>query len=132
MAQTSALPAPVASTAPTTSAITSPAPASINLGSQKADSRDVIIGVVVLVVLAAIFFVVKNAYANWRVRERVAPNRANTSGWFMFLALLLVSVIAVLGFINSAQFMAPLYLAPLGGLATASLVAWLMTFSAKN
>ena len=40
--------------------------------------------------------------------------------------------IAVLAFINAGQFMAPLYLAPLGSLAAASLVAWLMTFSAKR
>ena len=83
-------------------------------------------------VLAVIFFVIKNAYANWRVRERVAPSRANASGWFLFLGLLMVATMAVLAVINSGQFLAPLYLAPLGGVAAISLVAWLMTFSAKR
>lgn len=130
MAQSSALPAPV--TSPLTATTSAPPATGLDLGPPKADSRDVIVGVVALVVLAAIFFVIKNAYANWRVRERVAPSRANTSGWFLFLTLLLVAAIAVLAFINAGQFMAPLYLAPLGSLAAASLVAWLMTFSAKR
>lgn len=55
----------------------------MDLGPKKVDSRDALIGVAVLVVLALIFFVIKNAYANWRVRERVAPSRANASGWFL-------------------------------------------------
>lgn len=83
-------------------------------------------------VLAIIFFVIKNAYANWRVRERVAPSRANASGWFLFLGLLMIAVMAVLAVINSGQFLAPLYFAPIGAVALISLIAWLMTFSAKR
>ena len=86
----------------------------------------------VLLLLAIVFFVIKNAYANWRVRERVAPSRANASGWFLFLGLMAVATIAVLGFVNSGRFLAPLYLVPLGGLACVSLIAWLTTFSAKR
>jgi hypothetical protein len=137
MAQTSALPAPIESASPTnaapattTTALGVPVP--LDLGPKKVDSRDALIGVAVLVVLAIIFFVIKNAYANWRVRERVAPSRANASGWFLFLALLMVAAMAVLAVINSGQFLAPLYFAPLGGVAAISLVAWLMTFSAKR
>ena len=134
MTQTSSLPAPVendAAPATTTSTLSVPAPL-MDLGPKKVDSRDALIGVAVLVVLALIFFVIKNAYANWRVRERVAPSRANASGWFLFLGLLMVATMAVLAVINSGQFLAPLYLAPLGGVAAISLVAWLMTFSAKR
>jgi hypothetical protein len=137
MAQTSTLPAPIESEAPaapatTTSTLSVPSPIGLDLGPKKVDSRDALIGVAVLVVLAIIFFIIKNAYANWRVRERVAPSRANASGWFLFLGLLMVATIAVLAVINSGQFLAPLYLAPLGGVAAISLVAWLMTFSAKR
>lgn len=134
MTQTSSLPAPVendAAPATTTSTLSVPAPL-MDLGPKKVDSRDALIGVAVLVVLALIFFVIKNAYANWRVRERVAPSRANASGWFLFLGLLLLSAMAVLAVINSGQFLTPLYLAPLAGVAGISLVAWLMTFSAKR
>ena len=134
MTQTSSLPAPVendAAPATTSSTLSVPAPL-MDLGPKKVDSRDALIGVAVLVVLALIFFVIKNAYANWRVRERVAPSRANASGWFLFLGLLLVSAMAVLAVINSGQFLTPLYLAPLAGVASISLVAWLMTFSAKR
>lgn len=136
MAQTSALPAPIESTTtaadPVTTTSTLVAPVPLDLGPKKVDSRDALIGVAVLVVLAIIFFVIKNAYANWRVRERVAPSRANASGWFLFLGLLLISAMAVLAVINSGQFLAPLYIAPLGGVAAVSLIAWLMTFSAKR
>lgn len=138
MAQTSSLPAPVESVAApevaapvTTSTLSAPTPV-LDLGPKKVDSRDALIGVAVLVVLALIFFVIKNAYANWRVRERVAPSRANASGWFLFLGLLMVSAMAVLAVLNAGQFLTPLYLAPLVGVAGLSLVAWLMTFSAKR
>ncbi|VVO15149.1 hypothetical protein [Pseudomonas fluorescens] len=135
MAQTSTLPAPIESEAPTvitTTTLSAPTPGGLDLGPKKVDSRDALIGVAVLVVLAILFFVIKNAYANWRVRERVAPSRANASGWFLFLGLLMVSAMAVLAVVNSGQFLVPLYLAPLGGVAMISLIAWLMTFSAKR
>ena len=137
MAQTSALPAPIESeslapTPATTTTLSAPQPLGLDLGAKKVDSRDALIGVAVLVVLAILFFVIKNAYANWRVRERVAPSRANASGWFLFLGLMAVATIAVLGFVNSGRFLAPLYLVPLGGLACVSLIAWLTTFSAKR
>ena len=136
MAQTSTLPAPIESESPapspTTTTLAAPQPLGLDLGAKKVDSRDALIGVAVLVVLAILFFVIKNAYANWRVRERVAPSRANASGWFLFLGLMAVATIAVLGFVNSGRFLAPLYLVPLGGLACVSLIAWLTTFSAKR
>ena len=103
----------------------------VTVGEQT-NGRDALIGGVVLPVLAIVFFIVKNAYANWRVRERVAPSRANASGWFLFLGLMAVATIAVLGFVNSGRFLAPIYLVPLGSLAGVSLIAWLATFSAKR
>jgi hypothetical protein len=44
----------------------------------------------------------------------------------------MIAIMAVLTVLNSGQFLAPLYIAPLGGVAAISLVAWLMTFSAKR
>jgi hypothetical protein len=136
----SLLPPPVQSTTPSGAGLppsasgttsTTP-PLTLNLGVPRTDSRDAIIGIVVLVVLAILFFVIKNAYANWRVKDRVSPSRANASGWFLFLALLAGAAIGVLAFINPVQFMAPMFLAPLGVLALISLIAALMTFSAKR
>ena len=48
------------------------------------------------------------------------------------LSVLMIAIMAVLAVLNSGQFLAPLYIAPLGGVAAISLVAWLMTFSAKR
>lgn len=145
MSQKSSLPAPVTDqpAADSTPAATAPAeaaqPSSLVADSswdlpvnQQTNSREALIGGVVLLVLAVVFFVVKNAYANWRVKERVAPSRANASGWFLFLGLMAVAAGTVLGFVNSGRFLAPLYLVPLGGLALVSLIAWLATFSAKR
>lgn len=144
MSPKSSLPAPVteqaaadvptSDPAPMTTAQTAlPAAGDWNLSiTEQTNSRDALIGGIVLLVLAAVFFVVKNAYANWRVKERVAPSRANASGWFLFLGLMAVAAGTVLGFVNSGRFLAPLYLIPLGGLALVSLVAWLATFSAKR
>lgn len=131
---TSLLPPPIQSTTPaaTTGTGTATPPITLNLGAPRTDSRDAIIGIVVLVVLAILFFVIKNSYANWRVKERVSPSRANASGWFLFLGLLAASAIGVLAFINPVQFLAPLFLGPLGLLAIASLIAALATFSAKK
>ena len=146
MSQKSSLPAPVTDQpatdpAPTDAATptTTPQQPSLTLTGdwdvtvgEQTNSRDALIGGLVLLVLAVMFFVIKNAYANWRVKERVAPSRANASGWFLFLGLMAVATAAVLGFVNSGRFLAPLYLFPLGGLALVSLVAWLATFSAKR
>ena len=141
MTQKSALPAPITEQAPTAPAAdatpqTSSVQASnlaldVNVGEQT-NGRDALIGGIVLLVLAIVFFVIKNAYANWRVKERVSPSRANASGWFLFLGLMAVAAMTVLGFINAGRFLAPLYLIPLGGLAAVSLIAWLTTFSAKR
>lgn len=147
MIQESTLPAPAEAPGKQPATPAQPAPATPADGAQpsvtftgdwditvgeQTNGRDALIGGVVLLVLAIVFFIVKNAYANWRVRERVAPSRANASGWFLFLGLMAVAAIAVLGFVNSGRFLAPLYLVPLGGLAGVSLIAWLATFSAKR
>jgi len=149
MSQKSSLPAPVtdqpaaeassasAPAAATTAVVDQPGSLSVNDSwnlpvNQQTNSRDALIGGVVLLILAIVFFIIRNAYANWRVKERVAPSRANASGWFLFLGLMAVSAGTVLGFVNSSRFLAPLYLFPLGGVALVALIAWLATFSAKR
>lgn len=146
MSQKSSLPAPVtdqpAADAPAASAeadaagTTQPSlplngAVEITVG-ERTNSRDALIGGIVLLVLAVVFFVVKNAYANWRVKERVAPSRANASGWFLFLGLMAIAGTTLLAFVNAGRFMAPLYLVPLGGMALACLAACLATYSAKR
>ena len=144
MTQKSSLPAPVTDAQSAADTPAENAPAAVEQGTlapsgnwnvsigEQTNGRDALIGGVVLLVLAIVFFVIKNAYANWRVKERVAPSRANASGWLLFLGLMAVAATAVLGFVNAGRFLAPLYVLPLGGLAGLSLIAWLATFSAKR
>jgi hypothetical protein len=144
MTQKSSLPAPVTDAAVSAETATAPvagaegqtamaAAGDWNLPvGEQTSNRDALIGAVVLLVLAIVFFVVKNAYANWRVKERVAPSRANASAWFLFLGLMAVATTAVLGFVNTSRFLAPLYVVPLTAMAVVALIAWLATFSAKR
>lgn len=140
MTQSSSLPPPIEeqpvdATAPdvqVASTSQSGLPMDFSVGVQKESSRDTLIATGVLIVLAVIFFVIKNTYANWRVKERVSPSRANTSGWFLFLGLMAVAVIGTLAVLNSDRFMTPIYWGPLAVLAGISMIAWLTTYSAKN
>jgi hypothetical protein len=85
-------------------------------------SRDLLIGGAVLLVLFVAFFFAKNAYANTLVGKRVPPNKANAAGWWLFIFLASLSTGVVLAAVNSARFMAPLILGPIGFISLATLV----------
>ncbi|MES2010556.1 MAG: hypothetical protein V4468_16910 [Pseudomonadota bacterium] len=85
-------------------------------------SRDLLIGGAVLLVLFVAFFFAKNAYANTLVGKRVPPNKANAAGWWLFIFLASLSTGVVLAAVNSARFMAPLIMGPIGFISLATLV----------
>ncbi len=125
---TSQLPAPIQSTPSTPAPDTSTAGTTLQLNAAPHSTRDVVITVGVLVVVAIVLFFIKNAYANWRVKERVSPSRANASGWFLFVGLLAGALLALVALGG----------APVGGIATLGVIAFgglaaaLATFSAKK
>lgn len=86
-----------------------PAPiATINPGGSDTEVRDLAIGFgLVLVVMIAMFFA-KNSYANYLVRQRVAPHSANAAGWWLFAAIITLASSAVLAVINFAKFFTPI------------------------
>jgi hypothetical protein len=92
-------------------------------------SRDLYIGLAVLLVLAVVFFLGKNAYANSLVAKKLPPNKANASAWCLFSALLIVSVGVVLSVVNAARFMTPLVLLPT---AVLGLVLLVLTFTTSR
>ncbi|KAB8043009.1 hypothetical protein [Janthinobacterium aquaticum] len=93
-------------------------------------SRDTLIGGAVLLVLFIAFFFAKNAYANGLVAKRLPPNRANASGWWLFIFLASVATAVVLAAVNAHKFLAPLFMGPL---LLVALVALVLTFtSSKN
>lgn len=85
-------------------------------------ARDLLIGGGILLVLLVAFFFARNAYANALVSRRVAPNRANSAAWWLFVCLASLSTAAVLSIVNAPRFMTPLVLGPLAAAGLAGLV----------
>lgn len=90
--------------------------------STDTSSRDLMIGGAVLLVLVIAFFFAKNAYANMLVSKRVPPNKANASGWWLFIFLVSLSTGVVLSAVNPARFLAPLIIGPLAIVALVGLI----------
>ena len=125
-----ATPATPATAAPATSASVETAPALDQVGATDTSSRDTLIGGAVLLVLFVAFFFAKNAYANGLVAKRVSPNKANASGWWLFIFLASLATAVVLAAVNAHKFLAPLFMGPL---VLVGLVALVLTFtSSKN
>ncbi|QYG09676.1 hypothetical protein [Janthinobacterium sp. PAMC25594] len=129
-APASAPPAADASTAAsTTTATTEPAPALDPASTTDTSSRDTLVGGVVLLLLFIAFFFAKNAYANGLVAKRVPPNKANASGWWLFIFLASLATGVVLAAVNAHKFLAPLFMGPL---VLVGLVALLLTFTSSR
>lgn len=125
-----ATPATPATAAPATSASVETAPALDQVGATDTSSRDTLIGGAVLLILFVAFFFAKNAYANGLVAKRVSPNKANASGWWLFIFLASLATAVVLAAVNAHKFLAPLFMGPL---VLVGLVALVLTFtSSKN
>jgi hypothetical protein len=90
-------------------------------------SRDLMIGGAVLLVLTMAFFFAKNAYANALVGKRVQPAKANAAGWWMFIFLTSLATGVVLTAVNSAKYLAPMFIGPLGVVALVALVLTLVS-----
>ncbi|MGK5053229.1 hypothetical protein [Janthinobacterium sp. RB2P8] len=121
--------APPAAAGAATTATTEPAPALDAAGTTDTSSRDTLVGGVVLLLLFIAFFFAKNAYANGLVAKRVPPNKANASGWWLFIFLASLATGVVLAAVNAHKFLAPLFMGPL---VLVGLVALLLTFTSSR
>lgn len=124
-----ATPATPATAAPATSASVETAPVLDQVGATDTSSRDTLIGGAVLLVLFVAFFFAKNAYANGLVAKRVSPNKANASGWWLFIFLASLATAVVLAAVNAHKFLAPLFMGPL---VLVGLVALVLTFTSSR
>ena len=129
-----ALPAPTtaASAAPTTTTATVILPPGEKFEGtytvvSDTSSRDLLIGGGVLLVLFIAFFFAKNAYANTLVAKRVPPNKANASGWWLFIFLASLATGVVLAVVNAAKFMTPLIIGPVAVVGLVALVLMLVS-----
>ena len=110
-------------------ATTEAAPAFDAAATTDTSSRDTLVGGVVLLLLFVAFFFAKNAYANGLVAKRVPPNKANASGWWLFIFLASLATGVVLAAVNAHKFLAPLSMGPL---VLVGLVALLLTFTSSR
>jgi len=85
-------------------------------------SKEIAIAAGVMLLLAVIFFFVRQFFVNWLVRDfKKSPNSADMAGWGLFGFLFFGSAIPVLA-VTSGALLRVLFIAPLGALALASLV----------
>lgn len=115
-------------TAATAQQIVIPSPADSGIASTS--PRDMVIGGAILLVLLVGFFFARVGYANMLVRKRIAPAKANAAGWWLFVFLGSLATAVVLASINPIKFLAPMTLAPLGGVAVVALI--LMVLSSRR
>ncbi|MGK5022545.1 hypothetical protein [Janthinobacterium sp. LB2P10] len=131
----SPVPAPVPASAPpaadafAASGSTESVPTLDSASMTDTSSRDTLLGGVVLLLLFIAFFFAKNAYANGLVAKRVPPNKANASGWWLFIFLASLATGVVLAAVNAHKFLAPLFMGPL---VLVGLVALLLTFTSSR
>lgn len=93
-------------------------------GIQPTGKDYAIAGGIVLIV-AIIWFLVRNAYANWLIgSQRKSPNQGNAAAWCLFGTLLFPTLGAALGFVNSSRYLSLPYLIPIG---LATLVCLVLT-----
>lgn len=87
--------------------------------------KEFAIAVGIVLVAAIIWFVVKNAYANWLMSsQKKSPNQGNAAGWSLFGTLLFPTIGAALGFVDGNRFLSLPYILPLG---LATLVCLVLT-----
>jgi hypothetical protein len=121
-AATPAAPSAPATGSPQTSGV------SITLATPSDTStRDVAIGVGVMIVLLIAFFFAKNAYANWLVGRKVSPRSANAAGWWLFIFLSCLAAAGVFPLASQATFLSAIFLGPVLLVAGAALVLLLLS-----
>lgn len=105
----------------------------IGWGGGEINSKEVVIGFGVVIIAAIIFFFVKNYMSKMLVASyRKSPRSADMAGWSLFCLLLLATIAAVLGIINSARLFSLPYLILIILAMIVSLVMLIMALISKR
>lgn len=118
---------PTATPAPGTGPTQAPGISIVRPPASDTSTRDVAIGVGVMVVLLVAFFFAKNAYANWLVGRKVSPRSANAAGWWLFIFLTCLAAAGVFPLAARATFLSAIFLGPVLLVAAAALVLLLLS-----
>ena len=95
-------------------------------------SRDLLIGAGIWLVLVVGFFFLKSAWANNLVAQRVPPDRANMSGWWIFICLTSIATAAVLAAVNLSQLTLPLVIVPIAVLTLLAVLTLVLSLLARR
>lgn len=86
-----------------------------------------------MLVAAIIFFIIKNSVSKMLVAShRKSPRSADMAGWSLFCILLLGSVAATMGALDSTKLLSLPYLIPLGLAMLTSLVMFLVALLSRH
>jgi hypothetical protein len=97
------------------------------------NSKELVIAFGVIIVAGVIFFLVKNYVSKMLVASfRKSPRSADMAGWSLFCVLLLATIAAVLGIVNSAKLFSVLYLIPIGLAMVVALIMLIIALCSKR
>lgn len=96
-------------------------------------TKEMVIAFGAVLVAAIIFFVVKNFVSKMLVSShKKSPRSADMAGWSLFCVLLLATLTAALGILDSTRFLSLPYLIPIGLAMLACLVMFIVALMSKR
>lgn len=85
-------------------------------------TRDISIGIGILIGCMVIFLFAKKKYANWLVQNRKSPKSAGAAGLWLFVLLTCLAAAAIFPLLRSETFLNAIFLGAVGGVASIALV----------
>ena len=122
---------PLESTLPAANSTSTEIPMPTRDVDAEVGSKDMVIGAVVLLVLAVVFFLIRNTYVNYLVGNlKRSPNSAGLAGTSLFGALFFGAAIGCAGIVSQGYWVLGV-IAPLAGLSLICLIICVVVTSKK-
>jgi hypothetical protein len=102
--------------------VQAPAPSGSSIGD--ISTNGAIIGLVVLLVLAVVFFFIRGAIRSHLIHRRASPSSAGSAAWAFFAFLLATSMTVVFGAVGKLWSVMP-FIIPMGTLSTVTLLLFI-------
>ncbi len=103
-----------------------------NVGSTTS-TKEMVIAFGGVLVAAIIFFIIKNYVSKMLVSShKKSPRSADMAGWSLYCILLLATIAAALGILDSTRFLSFPYLIPIGLAMLASLIMFILALVSKR
>lgn len=104
-----------------------------NTTGKEIATKELLIAFGAVLAAAIIFFIIKNYVSKMLVSTyKKSPRSADMAGWFLFLVLLLATVAAALGILDSTRLFSLIYLIPLGVAILLSIIMFIVALRSKR